>query len=92
MFRSGLKLTLSGEHIQSLLPQSQVVKAFCTMGTAVMKSTDFGNGNIVTTFVASDHEGAKRTVTQLAKDAAFDSVDVYVPESACYSLTCIAVA
>ncbi|MBF9031601.1 NAD(P)-binding domain-containing protein [Rhodobacterales bacterium HKCCE3408] len=75
---SGITLgfdTSAAETVAGLIPGAEVVKAFNTVFAQVYdQGLDFG-GRKVPTFVASDHDGAKAKVIELATSAGFDAVD-----------------
>jgi predicted dinucleotide-binding enzyme len=64
-----------GERIQRALPDSDVVKAFNTIGIAVMTDPMF-DGQAATHFIAGDSEGAKSAVAALIGEFGWDVVDV----------------
>lgn len=64
-----------GEFIQSALPQANVVKAFNTMGVAVMTEPVF-NGEAATHFIAGDSEAAKLEAAGLIMEFGWDVIDV----------------
>lgn len=68
--------TSAAEEIAKAIPGVQVVKAFNTVFAQVLADgADFGNGQTVTVFVASDSERAKQTATALAQSMGFATVD-----------------
>jgi len=68
--------TSAAEEIAAAVPGAAVVKAFNTVFAQVLDAgADFGGGNKVSVFVASDSEHAKQTVTELAQSAGFQVVD-----------------
>ncbi len=84
---SGITLgftTSAAEEVQALLPAAQVVKAFNTVFAQVYdKGLDFG-GHAVPAFVASDDDGAKAEVLELAAGAGFEPVDAGALRNARY--------
>jgi len=68
--------TSAAEEIAKAIPGAEVVKAFNTVFAQVLADgADFGNGQTVTVFVASDSERAKQTATALAQSMGFATVD-----------------
>ena len=68
--------TSAAEEIAAAVPGSLVVKAFNTVFAQVLDAgADFGGGNKVSTFVASDSEPAKQTVMALAQSMGFEVID-----------------
>jgi len=68
--------TSAAEEIAKAIPGAEVVKAFNTVFAQVLTDgADFGNGQTVTVFVASDSERAKQTATALAQSMGFVTVD-----------------
>lgn len=66
--------TSGGEELQKKSPGARVVKAFNTVFAQHMDSGRLGDRPL-TTFVAADDAGAKRTVLELAREIGFDAVD-----------------
>jgi len=64
-----------GEKVQRLLPDSHVVKAFNSIGVAVMIDPDF-NGEKATHFIAGDSEEAKTEATKLISEFGWEVEDV----------------
>ena len=64
-----------GETVQRLLPQANVVKAFNSIGVAVMTDPDF-NGEKATHFIAGNSEDAKAEATRLISEFGWEVVDV----------------
>ncbi|HEV7700243.1 MAG TPA: NAD(P)-binding domain-containing protein [Pyrinomonadaceae bacterium] len=64
-----------GEQVQRLLPEANVVKAFNSIGVAVMTDPDF-NGEKATHFIAGDSDVAKAEATTLIAEFGWDVVDV----------------
>lgn len=64
-----------GEKVQKLLPESKVVKAFNSIGVAVMTDPVF-NGEAATHFIAGNDEAAKAEATKLIEEFGWDVVDV----------------
>jgi predicted dinucleotide-binding enzyme len=68
--------TSASEEIAKAIPGAEVVKAFNTVFAQVLSDgADFGNGQTVTVFVASDSERAKQTARALAESIGFATVD-----------------
>jgi len=66
----------AAEEIAKAIPEADVVKAFNTVFAQVLSDgADFGNGQIVPVFVASDSERAKQTAKALAESMGFSTVD-----------------
>lgn len=67
--------TSAAEEIAKALPGAEVVKAFNTVFAQVLDGgADFGNGNTVPVFVASDSERARETVAALVESIGFNPV------------------
>lgn len=68
--------TSAAEEIAKAIPGTQVVKAFNTVFAQVLADgADFGGGQTVPVFVASDSERAKQTARALAESMGFSTVD-----------------
>lgn len=68
--------TSAAEEIAKAIPGAEVVKAFNTLFAQVLtEGADFGNGQTVSVFVASDSERAKQAVKTLAESMSFATVD-----------------
>jgi len=68
--------TSAAEEIAKAIPGAEVVKAFNTVFAQVLTDgANFGNGQTVTVFVASDSERAKQTATALAQSMGFATLD-----------------
>ncbi len=68
--------TSAAEEIAKAIPGAEVVKAFNTVfATVLADGADFGNGQTVSVFVASDSERAKQTAKMLAESMGFATVD-----------------
>lgn len=68
--------TSAAEEIAKAIPAAQVVKAFNTVFAQVLADgADFGDGQTVSVFVASDSERAKQTAIALAQSMGFATVD-----------------
>jgi predicted dinucleotide-binding enzyme len=66
----------AAEEIAKALPQANIVKAFNTVfATVLAAGADFGNGQTVSTFVASDSNEAKQQVSTLAHSMGFKVID-----------------
>ena len=64
-----------GEQIQKILPAAHVVKAFNTIGAAIMVDPKFG-GDTATQFIAGNDETAKAETTKLLKEFGWDVEDL----------------
>lgn len=64
-----------GEHVQRLLPDANVVKAFNSIGVAVMTEPIF-DGLAATHFIAGDSDSAKTEATELIAEFGWDVIDV----------------
>jgi predicted dinucleotide-binding enzyme len=64
-----------GEKVQRLLPDANVVKAFNSIGVAVMTEPDF-NGEKATHFIAGNSDEAKAEATKLIREFGWEVVDV----------------
>jgi 8-hydroxy-5-deazaflavin:NADPH oxidoreductase len=68
--------TSAAEEIAKAIPGAEVVKAFNTVFAQVLADgPDFGKGQTVSVFVASDSERAKQSATALAQSMGFATVD-----------------
>lgn len=68
--------TSSAEEIAQAVPEAEVVKAFNTVFAQVLADgADFGNGQRVSVFVASDSARAKQTATKMAESMGFSVID-----------------
>ncbi|BDT69537.1 pyrroline-5-carboxylate reductase [Comamonadaceae bacterium OS-1] len=68
--------TSASEEIAKAVPGAEVVKGFNTVFAQVLaEGADFGNGQKVSVFVASDSTRAKQTATALAQSMGFEVVD-----------------
>jgi len=68
--------TSAAEEIAKAVPGAEVVKAFNTLFAQVLSDgADFGNGQTVPVFVASDSERAKQTAKALAESIGFATLD-----------------
>jgi predicted dinucleotide-binding enzyme len=68
--------TSAGEEIARAVPGAEVVKAFNTVFAQVLaEGADFGAGQKVTVFLASDSEPAKQTARALAESMGFETQD-----------------
>ena len=68
--------TSASEEIAKAIPGAEVVKAFNTVFAQVLSDgADFGNGQTVPVFVASDSERARQTARALAESMGFATVD-----------------
>ena len=68
--------TSAAEEIAKAVPEAEVVKAFNTVFAQVLSDgADFGNGQTVSVFVASDSERARQTAKVLAESMGFATID-----------------
>jgi predicted dinucleotide-binding enzyme len=68
--------TSAAEEIAKSVPGAEIVKAFNTVFAQVLaEGADFGNGQKVTVFVASDSARAKQAATALAESMGFQVID-----------------
>ena len=68
--------TSAAEEIAKAVPEAEVVKAFNTVFAQVLSDgADFGHGQTVPVFVASDSERARQTAKALAESMGFKTVD-----------------
>ena len=68
--------TSASEEIAKALPGVEIVKGFNTVFAQVLnEGANFGNGQAVTVFVASDSNRAKQTAKVLAESMGFATVD-----------------
>ncbi len=68
--------TSAAEEIARAVPEAEVVKAFNTVFAQVLSDgADFGNGQTVPVFVASDSERGRQTAKALAESMGFKTVD-----------------
>lgn len=64
-----------GEMVQRALPESNVVKAFNSIGVVVMTDPIF-DGESATHFIAGDSDAAKAEATELIREFGWDVIDV----------------
>ncbi|MDB4951566.1 MAG: putative oxidoreductase, coenzyme F420-dependent [Gemmatimonadetes bacterium] len=64
-----------GEQVQRWVPSARVVKAFNTVGSPHMVNPDFPGGP-PDMLIAGDHDAAKATVSRLAGDLGWPTVDL----------------
>lgn len=64
-----------GEQVQRALPDANVVKAFNSIGVAVMTDPKFGT-ETATHFIAGDSDVAKAEATRLIEEFGWDVIDV----------------
>lgn len=77
--------TSAAEEIAKAVPGAEVVKAFNTVFASVLaEGADFGNGNQVSVFVASDSDRAKQVATAVAQSIGFAVVDAGALRNARY--------
>ena len=68
--------TSAAEEIAKVVPGAEVVKAFNTLFAQVLEGgADFGGGQKLSVFVASDSERAKQSAVALAESMGFQVVD-----------------
>ncbi|WP_300333612.1 NADPH-dependent F420 reductase [Accumulibacter sp.] len=68
--------TSAGEEIARAVPEAEVVKGFNTVFAQVLaEGADFGAGQKVTVFLASDSDRAKQTAKSLAESMGFATLD-----------------
>lgn len=68
--------TSAAEEIAQAVPGAAVVKAFNTVfAQALAQGADFGDGQKVTVFLASDSDPAKQTARALAESMGFQTMD-----------------
>ena len=72
-----------GERVQRLVPDAQVVKAFNTVGNALMFRPDLPGGP-PDMFICGDRDDAKRTVASILEDFGWGVIDVGGIESSRY--------
>lgn len=65
--------TSSGEHVQAWLPDSKVIKAFNTVGAALMYKPQFEQ--TPTMFIAGDDAAAKHQVSEIVKAFGWEVLD-----------------
>jgi 8-hydroxy-5-deazaflavin:NADPH oxidoreductase len=77
--------TSASEEIAKAVPGAHIVKAFNTVFAPVLDAgADFGGGQKVSVFVASDSDSAKQTVQTLAHSLGFATVDAGALKNARY--------
>jgi predicted dinucleotide-binding enzyme len=77
--------TSAAEEIARAVPGAEVVKAFNTLFAQVLsEGGDFGEGQKVTVFLASDSEPAKQTARALAESIGFQTLDAGALKNARY--------
>jgi predicted dinucleotide-binding enzyme len=77
--------TSAAEEIARAVPGAEVVKAFNTLFAQVLsEGGDFGEGQKVTVFLASDSEPAKQTARALAESMGFQTQDAGALRNARY--------
>lgn len=69
------------EHLQKLLPDAKLVKAFSCVGNAFMYKPDFG-GQKPTMFICGNDEEAKKTVTKILDAFGWETEDMGKAEAA----------
>lgn len=68
--------TSSAEQIAEELPDTKVIKAFNTSSAMMLQTKNVGEGHIPVVHIASDHEDAKKVLTDIIASTGLDSVDV----------------
>jgi predicted dinucleotide-binding enzyme len=69
------------ERLQALIPEAKLVKAFNSVGNALMYKPNFPGG-IPTMFIAGNDEEAKNTVTAILTDFGWETEDMGKAEAA----------
>src|SRR5450432_1043956 len=69
------------EKIQTLLPEANIVKAFNSVGNALMYKPDYG-GIKPTMFMCGNNEAAKKTVTGILTNFGWETEDMGYSEAA----------
>ena len=69
------------ETIQLLLPQANIVKAFNSVGNAIMYKPDYG-GIKPSMFICGNNEAAKKTVTEILTSFGWETEDMGKAEAA----------
>jgi 8-hydroxy-5-deazaflavin:NADPH oxidoreductase len=65
----------NAEEIQKRIPEARVVKGWNTVFAPVLQGGPDFDGQAASVFLASDDDGAKETVSSLARDMGFDPID-----------------
>ena len=63
------------EHLQHVLPAAKFVKAFNSVGAALMVAPSFPGGAKPSMFYCGDDAGAKKVAAGLIRDVGFDPLD-----------------
>lgn len=79
-FFTGINRSLM-EDLQDAFPQAHLVKAFSSVGNALMINPDFG-GTRPTMFICGDDAGAKASVTHILNKFGWDAEDMGTVEAA----------
>jgi len=69
------------QRIQNLLPEANIVKAFNSVGNAVMYKPDYGNIK-PTMFICGNNDTAKKTVTTILESFGWETEDLGKAEAA----------
>lgn len=69
------------EHLQAIIPEAKLVKAFNSVGNSFMYKPDFG-GQQPTMFICGNDEDAKATVTQILTGFGWETEDMGKAEAA----------
>jgi predicted dinucleotide-binding enzyme len=69
------------ERLQTLSPNARFVKAFSSVGNAMMVNPEY-NGQRPTMFICGNHEGAKQETTEILAQFGWDTQDVGPVEAA----------
>jgi predicted dinucleotide-binding enzyme len=70
------------ERLQKIAPDAQFVKAFNSIGSALMVNPDFGDGTKPTMFICGNNEDAKKKVYEIVEKFGFEVEDMGKVESA----------
>lgn len=70
------------ERLQKMAPDAYFVKAFNSVGSALMVNPDFGNDTRPTMFICGNDDGAKKQVSDVLQKFGFDVEDMGMVESA----------
>jgi 8-hydroxy-5-deazaflavin:NADPH oxidoreductase len=66
-------LPSSAERIAAALPQAKTVNAFTSIWSTVVRNP--GRGDKTSVFVCSDHDDAKAVVSEIAREAGFETIN-----------------
>jgi len=70
------------ERLQKIAPDAQFVKAFNSIGSALMVNPDFGDGTKPTMFICGNNEDAKKKVHEILEKFGFEVEDMGKAEGA----------